>query len=531
MQTLKSEIINIGKDYFKFMAQSYPVMCLSDEFPFLPRASQAIQYLDCLDCLDEQKVKQDIAKAKGFKDNLEKFQSRNLDLEAQIDYQLLNQSIAIFLHEFQAKKIWQNDPTLYLKIIALSIDQVINKLPLSQSDRQETLASRLKQIPSLLDEAKRNAAKFPALYQETAINMSKTIVRVLQRYAKHSSSSRLTKTAIHSLLGFQGFLKKRPSSNKAFTKNKGLLQHLLSECYAYKHSLKQIYAIACQEYDNTLKECRRLAKHINPSGNLQSIVSGYKLKAKNKNELLKLYSHQITSLKDFLIKQNLINIPKMQNIRVRQTPVYLEPIRASASYSCPITADKKESVFFYVSIDGIKENIHQEYAFVTAHETFPGHHLLDTIRRNLANPIRRQIESPLFYEGWASYAERLIDEFGYIKDPAQRLVGLRRQAWRAIRAKLDAGISINRIKASDAARQLSLLGYSKSRAKAMIKHYILTSGYQLCYTIGKIEIEKLRDKFASKMGIKNFHNCLLKSGQIPFDLIKNKMEKLCQVNS
>ena len=209
-------------------------------------------------------------------------------------------------------------------------------------------------------------------------------------------------------------------------------------------------------------------------------------------------------------------------------------MRASASYSCPLTRNQKESAFFYVSINFKKrvwENIHQEYIFVTAHETYPGHHLLDSIRGNIKNPIRQQIESALFYEGWASYAERLIDQFGYLNEPRQRLVGLRRQAWRAIRAKLDVGIRINKMKPSDALEELRWLGYSTQRIKAMLRHYVLTSGYQLCYTIGKFEIERLKEKFAPLMGIKKFHNCLLSGGELPFDLIKRRMEKLCQKSS
>ncbi|MGD9014615.1 MAG: DUF885 family protein, partial [Candidatus Omnitrophota bacterium] len=272
-------------------------------------------------------------------------------------------------------------------------------------------------------------------------------------------------------------------------------------------------------------------RHIQPAKSWQKILANYKLKIRSKKELLSLYSSQINGLRDFLVKSDLIRIPRMQNIEVRQTPLYLAPIRASASYSCPLSKNQKESAFFYISINHIKENIHQEYIFVTAHETYPGHHLLDSIRRNIQNPIRQQIESPLFYEGWASYAERLIDEFGYEKHSWQRLVGLRRQAWRAIRAKLDVGIRINKMQPSEAADELRWLGYSTERVKAMLRHYLLTCGYQLCYTIGKFEIENLRNKFVPLMGIKNFHSCLLSAGQLPFDSIKKRMERQCKMNS
>ena len=318
------------------------------------------------------------------------------------------------------------------------------------------------------------------------------------------------------------------------------MMKLLIKVFSYKRSLREIFEIACDEYEMTKKQLKDAANHIRPSRSWQRILGDYRLKVSNRNELLILYATQIVNLKGFLKKGDLISIPKMQDIKVLQTPIYLAPIRASASYSCPLTRNQREPAFFYVSMDFKKtgkskkfiwENIHQEYIFVAAHETYPGHHLLDSIRRDIKNPIRQQIESPLFYEGWASYAERLIEQFGYLTDPRQILVGLRRQAWRAIRAKLDVGIVLNKIKPAEAVRELRWLGYSNATVKAMLKHYLVTYGYQLCYTIGKFEIERLRKKFAPLMGMKNFHNCLLTGGQLPFDLIKKRMEKLCQKDS
>jgi len=58
----------------------------------------------------------------------------------------------------------------------------------------------------------------------------------------------------------------------------------------------------------------------------------------------------------------------------------------------------------------------------------------------------------------------------------------------------------------------------------MIRHYSLTPGYQLCYTIGKFEIERLKKKFAPKLGLKKFHQLLLQGGQIPFELVERRIE-------
>ncbi|MBN1353366.1 MAG: DUF885 family protein, partial [Candidatus Omnitrophica bacterium] len=224
-------------------------------------------------------------------------------------------------------------------------------------------------------------------------------------------------------------------------------------------------------------------------------------------------------------------------------PEFMVPIRASASYSAPITDNPREKAYFYVTTPSGKgagsafcdkktlSSIHKEYMFIVAHETYPGHHLLDSARRDLKNSLRRQIESPLFYEGWASYAERLIDRLGYVKDPAHKLAGLRRQAWRAIRAMLDAGTAISKLKPDAAEGLIRALGYESRVAKSMVSNYMLTPGYQLCYTIGKVEIDRLRDKYSPLMGLKKFHDTLLGGGEIPFEMVNKRMDKACRKNS
>lgn len=484
----KREILKISEDYFRYMAKNYPVMCLSDEFYFFPRAKEAINYLDVLDSLAREKVKQDVSYVKAL--------LNRVGLADQADSVLLRQSMSTFLREFGQNKIYQTDPTLYLKILALGID------------RSRT---RTGQIRRLLNEAKRNLKKIPSAYLETAIEMTDSIVS----YFKNDILDRNT---IESLQDFGRFLKAK-SAHEVFTRDRSLLEGILKDSFSYKRSLEEIYEIALCEYEKTLEELRATA------GNWKRVLPRYIIDAE---DLLGLYSKEINRLKDFFKEKNIMTMPEMQDILVKETPEFLRPIRASASYSCPITSDMREPAFFYITVN---TSINNEYIFLTAHETYPGHHLLDSVRRQLKNPILQQIESPLFYEGWSSYAERLVDELGYIKDPLQRLVGLKRQAWRAIRGMLDVGVRINKLELGDAENMLKELGYPARTVKSMLRHYVLTPGYQLCYTIGKFEIDRLKEKFAQRLGLKRFHDVLLGGGQIPFYLVEKRMEEACKKNS
>lgn len=514
------QIDKIAQDYFDYMGRNYPVMCLSDEFYFFPRAKKGAEFLDRLDSLDQQQIKQSIQHVRKLKNSLERMDFRGAGLEEQIDVRLLNQSMATFLREFAEINIWQMDPTLYLKIILIGCDQLLSRFSFLKQDFKGNLCSRMAQIPQLLNEAKENLKKIPLAYLETALELAEVSID----YFKGATFVLRNKhNVLHALEDFRKFLIERPC-HRFFIRDRYILEGILKDSFSYQRNLKEIFEIASDEYRRTLEQLAQIGKEIRPEKSWQQILGPYKIGVQDPDALLGLYAGEVTKLKEFFKKKDIITIPRSQNILIRATPQFMQPIRASASYSSPVTTDHREPAYFYIT-PGEFSNVHSEYLFVTAHETYPGHHLLDTLRRSLKNPIRRQIESPLFYEGWASYAERLIDESGFIENPMQRMIGLRRQAWRAVRAMLDVGIRINKLKVSDAQQMLLNLGYDLKSVKLMLRHYVLTIGYQLCYTVGKFELERLRRKFAARIGLKKFHDLILNSGQIPFDLLERRINE------
>ena len=79
------------------------------------------------------------------------------------------------------------------------------------------------------------------------------------------------------------------------------------------------------------------------------------------------------------------------------------------------------------------------------HEGVPGHHL--QIASALTSPNLNRWQRVLggvsgHAEGWALYAERLMDELGYLTDPADRLGMLDQQAYRAARVVVDIGMHL-----------------------------------------------------------------------------------------
>ena len=79
------------------------------------------------------------------------------------------------------------------------------------------------------------------------------------------------------------------------------------------------------------------------------------------------------------------------------------------------------------------------------HEGVPGHHLqVGQVRylREELNRFQRMAFVPGHGEGWALYAERLMDELGYFDKPEYRLGFLRSQVMRAVRVVVDIGMHL-----------------------------------------------------------------------------------------
>jgi uncharacterized protein (DUF885 family) len=246
-------------------------------------------------------------------------------------------------------------------------------------------------------------------------------------------------------------------------------------------------------------------------------------------------------LQSFFQEHGFPEIARAPFPEVRETPTYLKSVRSSASFAAGFTNDPQEKDFFYITTllpeqrseeagDLLRKRLHREYRFLSAHETFPGHHLLDFTRRSLKDPIRAQIESPLFYEGWAYYVESLLTEYGYVDQPLDHLVDRKRRLWRAARCQIDTGLASGLLSRDRALELLTLAGFSQEEAGNQLDRFRLNPGYQLCYTLGRYELGRLRASYGSRLGRDGFHREILQGGERPFHLIEERLAHLSSGN-
>jgi len=218
------------------------------------------------------------------------------------------------------------------------------------------------------------------------------------------------------------------------------------------------------------------------------------------------------------------------HLEIALVPDCLAAIRASDAYAATPGFPPRGGVFFVMEKGRVRNNRpgrSLEYRMTAAHEAWPGHHLLDSCRWSLDRPLRRPVESPLFYEGWACLAEELMARTGYFDGPWDRFLLAKRRAERAARGLIDLGLQSGRMTIIQAQELLMQVGYRAEVARSVVPKYLLRPGYQICYTLGLKQGLALLDMFGGH-DIGFFARILLSQGEIGFDRLEKIMSAASQ---
>ncbi|MGO4384987.1 DUF885 domain-containing protein [Specibacter sp. RAF43] len=173
------------------------------------------------------------------------------------------------------------------------------------------------------------------------------------------------------------------------------------------------------------------------------------------------------------------------------------------------------------------------------HEGVPGHHLqvaTATYQSGLLNKWRRNACWVSGHgEGWALYAERLMDQLGYLSDPGDKMGMLDGQRMRAARVVFDIGVHLElqvpqqwgtgvwtAQAGHDFLRQN--LDISPGQLDFEFNRYLGWPGQAPSYKIGQRLWEEIRDARAARDGaafsLRDFHTQALNVGSVGLDTLK-----------
>ena len=179
------------------------------------------------------------------------------------------------------------------------------------------------------------------------------------------------------------------------------------------------------------------------------------------------------------------------------------------------------------------------------HEGFPGHHLqvgTAVMQREKLSRFHRMV---IWYagsgEGWALYAERLMDELGFFEKAEYRLGLLASQLFRSTRVIVDIGCQLaKRIPRTAPMHARELWDYDKAvdymsvvahqprdMSESEVKRYLGWWGQAITYKVGEREILAIRDEVRQTAGggfdRKDFHRRMLEAGALRLDHLREEL--------
>jgi uncharacterized protein (DUF885 family) len=173
------------------------------------------------------------------------------------------------------------------------------------------------------------------------------------------------------------------------------------------------------------------------------------------------------------------------------------------------------------------------------HEAVPGHHLQIATTMVETDRLNRYQRNEAFTsghaEGWALYAERLMDELGAFEDPGYEMGYLSAQGLRAARVVVDIGMHLelegpdgkawNAESAFIVLRDRALLDEISARSE--VDRYLGLPGQAISYKVGERVWMKTREdakkRLGEKFSLKEFHRFTLKLGPMGLDPFEKEM--------
>ncbi len=211
-------------------------------------------------------------------------------------------------------------------------------------------------------------------------------------------------------------------------------------------------------------------------------------------------------------------------IEVRREPIFTEKT-AAAHYTHPAKDGSRPGVF-WAPLPGPTFNILGMRTLVY-HEGVPGHHFQIALQREMETLPRYRRDGifgggSVFAEGWALYAEQLAAENNWYEGDIKGHLGqLQGELFRARRLVTDTGLH-----AKHWTRQQAI-DYGISAQE--VERYVSNPGQACAYKIGMLKILELRAKaqkaLGAKFNIKEFHNLVLQTGNVPLAVLEQVVDE------
>jgi len=480
--------------------------------------------------------------------------TRTLPQNDRDDREIMIASIHSLLLEEERVQMWRRNPDAYSGAVTGSIFALIKRDFAPLDERLRSVIAREKQIPRALQQARQVLSNPPKIYTDIAIeqlpgnidffqNTVTDAFKEVKNIALLTEFKRANDGVIAALKEYQAFLQKDllPQSRGTFAIGSENYRLKLLYDEMVNVPLPRLLKIGYAQLRKDQRAFVETAHRIDPNKSPEEVLKQVESDHPGAGNLLSSAQQQLDGLRQFLIDRKIITVPAGAQAKVVETPPFARAT-TFASMDTPGPYETKATEAFYnITLPDPswpkekQEEYLQGYNYpllsnVSVHEVWPGHYTQFLWVKN--NPelskVRKLTAAGSNAEGWAHYGEEMVlDEGLYNGDPKYRLAQLVDALLRDCRYIVGVRMHTQGMTMEQAreffvkeGRQQPVVGEMETKRGTGDPTYLM-------YTLGKLEILKLREDYRRKMGnnfsLQDFHDRFIKAGSPPVKIVRREL--------
>ena len=473
-----------------------------------------------------------------------------LNDEDAADVQIMRAALERQLLDDETEQRWKHNPSSYTSAASYAIYGLFSREFAPLPERARSTIARERAIPALLAAGKANVTTVDATTAELAKSdlagavafFTGVVPAAFAELHDAALARELTDAnaaAIAALRDYQAAMTAGPLAHPSGTFAIG------AASFARRLELQEGRALPLDLYesvgqralDETKAAFVATAAKIDPSRPASGVFADLGKQHPSGDTLLSTAQSSLAELRAFVARKNLVTLPPEFDVRVRETPSFNRQT-SFASMNTPGAFERVATqAYYYVTPpDPAWTPAQQEqhlsfyntYAFpvISAHEVMPGHYLNFVLHKFAHLSIVRAIAgNPSYSEGWAHYDEQMmVDEGWGDGDPRVRLAQLALALQREARYLVGLREHTQGMTVEQGTRFFqdnAFMPEIAARREALRGTQDPLYGY---YTLGKLEILKLREDYRRKLGasftLRKFHDAFLAHGNPPIAIVR-----------
>jgi uncharacterized protein (DUF885 family) len=497
-------------------------------------------------------IEQQVATLKKLLPEFESFSAQGLSPSVAADRELVISTIQGQLLALETIRMWEKNPDVYSSGVSGAIFVIMSRSYAPAAVRLRSAIAREKLIPRVFDSARANLKNPPRVYTEVAIAQLPGIVGFFEKDVpaafKDVTDAALTaefkksnQAVIDSLKAYEQFLKSDllPRSKGDFRIGADAYRKKLLYDEMVEIPLDRLLEIGYANLRQNQAEFKKVAARIDATRAAQEILNDAQQDHPSAGKLLESFKDVLSGLRDFIEQHKIVTIPTSVPPIVEETPPFMREL-TTASMDTPGPFEKvAKEAFFNVTLpektwraketEEYLEGFNKGTIISTAvHEVYPGHYTQFVWIARAPSKVRKLLGCSSNAEGWAHYSEQMMLDAGYGNgDLKLRLGQLQDALLRNARYIVGIQMHTGNMTVDQATEFFVKEGYQvRPVAEKEAKRGTSDPTY-LVYTLGKLEILKLREDYqkmkGGKLNLQEFHDAFLQQGFPPIKIVRRAL--------